>query len=298
MSIYDDTIMLGQNNYGKSDVRIVKVKRDTPLHEIWDLNVRVALEGDFSAAHVGSDNSLLLATDTMRNTVYALAKDHLSTSIESFGLVLVEHFLKVGPNVTKAWIECTQYPWERIRVEGKQHEHAFVRAAGERYARVTADISGSRQVEAGLGNITIMKTTSSGWEQFYREAFTTLPDTNDRILATVVSARWVYAEASNLDFDKLWNNVYQQLLSTFTDHYSPSMQHTLFRIGKAILEKQPEIAKIWLSFPNKHHLLYDLKRFGIENNNEIFHATSEPYGQIEGWVERHNRMHQGSGDRD
>jgi len=134
--------------------------------------------------------------------------------------------------------------------------------------------------------VTVLKTTESGWEDFYREEYTTLPDAHDRILATVVSARWVYGEQSGLDFNQQWSSVYQQILTTFTDHYSPSMQHTLYRIGRAVLEAHPAIDKIHLSFPNKHHLLYDLGRFGLENNGEIFHATSEPYGLIEGTVER------------
>ena len=279
-------IVLGQNNYGKSEVRLVKVKRDADRHELWDLRVDVALEGDFEAAHLEGDNSRLLATDTMRNTVYALAKDHLTTSIEEFGLRLVDHFLEAGPTVERVRVRITGFPWNRIEVNGHGHEHSFVRGSGEREALITGDESGDRRVEAGLDNLLVLKTTASGWEDFYRERFTTLPDTNDRILATIVTAIWSYADSPHLDFDRLWSGVRERILATFTDHYSPSVQNTLYRIGKAVLEEFPEIERIHLSFPNKHHLLYDLERFGIENNNEIFHATSEPYGLIEGTVER------------
>jgi urate oxidase len=280
-------IVLGQNNYGKSDVRLVKVKRDTDRHELWDLRVDVALEGDFEAAHVEGDNSMLLATDTMRNTVYALAKDHLTKSIEEFGLRLVDHFLEAGSTVERVRVRITEFPWNRIEVNGHGHEHSFVRGSGERGAEITGDESGGRHVEAGLDNLLVLKTTASGWEDFYRERFTTLPDTNDRILATNVTASWSYTEKSaDLDFDRLWRGVRDRILATFTDHYSPSVQNTLYRIGRAVLEGFPEIERIHLSFPNKHHLLYDLERFGMENNNEIFHATSEPYGLIEGTVER------------
>jgi len=279
-------IVLGQNNYGKSEVRLVKVKRDADRHELWDLRVDVALEGDFEAAHVEGDNSRLLATDTMRNTVYALAKDHLTTSIEEFGLRLVDHFLEAGPTVERVRVRITGFPWNRIEVNGHGHEHSFVRGTGEREALITGDESGDRRVEAGLDNLLVLKTTASGWEDFYRERFTTLPDTNDRILATIVTASWSYADSTHLDFDRLWSGVRERVLATFTDHYSPSVQNTLYRIGKAVLEEFPEIERIHLSFPNKHHLLYDLERFGMENNNEIYHATSEPYGLIEGTVER------------
>jgi urate oxidase len=279
-------IVLGQNNYGKSGVRIVKVKRDTERHELWDLDVAVALEGDFEAAHVEGDNSKLLATDTMRNTVYALAKDHLTGGIEEFGLGLVDHFLEAGPTVEGVRIEITQLPWDRIEVNGRGHEHSFVRGSGERKTRVTGDESGDRHVEAGLDNLLVMKTTESGWEGFLRERFTTLPDTNDRILATMITANWSYGDRTDLDFDRLWRDVRDQILATFTDHYSPSVQNTLYRIGKAVLEGFSEIQKIHLSFPNKHHILYDLSRFGMENEGEVFWATNEPYGLIEGTVER------------
>jgi urate oxidase len=279
-------IVLGQNSYGKSEVRIVKVKRDTDRHELWDLDVAVALEGDFEAAHVEGDNSKLLATDTMRNTVYALAKDHLTGSVEDFGLALVDHFLEAGPTVKRALVRITEFPWNRIEVDGQPHEHSFVRGAGERTATVTGDEGGARQVEAGLDNLLVMKTTNSGWEGFLREQYTTLPETSDRILATIVTAKWTYGSDTDLDFDRLWRGVRDRILTTFTDHYSPSVQNTLYRIGRAVLEAYPEVQRIHLSFPNKHHVLFDLSRFGVENDNEIFHATSDPYGLIEGTVER------------
>jgi urate oxidase len=277
-------IVLGRNSYGKSEVRLVKVKRDTDRHELRDLTVDVALEGDFEAAHVRGDNTGLLATDTMRNTVYALAKDHLTGSIEEFGLKLVDHFLEAGPTVERARVRITEHPWNRIEVNGRGHEHSFVRGSGERTAAVRGDAGGAR-VEAGIDNLLVLKTTNSGWEGFLRERYTTLPETNDRILATKLTANWTYGDA-DVDFDRLWRGVRDQILATFTDHYSPSVQNTLYRMGEAVLEGFPEIEKIYLSLPNKHHLLYDLERFGMENEGEIFHATSEPYGLIEGSVER------------
>ena len=278
-------IFLGQNNYGKSEIRLVKVKRDTERHELWDLDVRVTFEGDFDAAHIEGDNSLLLATDTMRNTVYALAKDHLTGSIEGFGLALVDHFLEVGPTVTGVRVEITQFVWDRIEVDGRPHEHSFIRGRGERRATVSGEAGGERSVEAGIGDVYVIKTTNSGFEGFLHERFTTLPETNDRILATIVTARWIY-NTTDANFDRLWNDVLQRTLETFTDHYSPSVQNTLYRMGKAVLEEFPEVERLWYSFPNVHHIPYDLARFGIDNEGEIFHATQDPYGQIEGWVER------------
>jgi urate oxidase len=279
-------IVLGQNSYGKSGVRLVKVKRGVGRHDLWDLDVAVALEGDFEVAYVEGDNAVLLATDTMRNTVYALARDHLTGSIEEFGLALVDHFLEAGPTVERAELTITQFPWNRIEIDGRGHEHSFVRASGERTAKVTGAEGGDRSVKAGFDNLLVMKTTQSGWEGFLKERFTTLPDTDDRIFATVATAEWSYGKDVDLDFDGLWGGVRDRILATFTDHYSPSVQNTLYRIGNAVLEAFPEVEKIRLSFPNKHHIPYDLSRFGMDNPNEIFWATDEPYGLIEGSVER------------
>ncbi len=267
-------IFLGQTSYGKSDVRLVKVRRDTDRHELTDVRVDVALEGDFEAAHVRGDNTGLLATDTIRNTVYALAKEHLTGEIEEFGKKLVEHFLEAGPAVERVRVRFTEHLWDRITVDGREHEHSFVRAAGERTATVEGDGGGLR-VGAGIDDLLVLKTTNSGWEGFLRERYTTLPETDDRILSTVVTADWTY-HGTDVDFGGVWRGVREQLLATLTDHYSPSVQNTLYRMGRAVLERFSEIEKIHLSLPNRHHIPYDLQRFGIENEGEVFHADPDP----------------------
>jgi urate oxidase len=287
-------IVLGQNNYGKADVRLFKVFRDQARHEVKDVWVDVAMSGDFTAAHTLGDNTDLLATDTVRNTIYALAKDGLTGSIEEFGQHLIRHFVQAGPKISSVRVKMTEHRWDRISVhnstgEQLEHDHSFTRDVGKHTATVEGDGS-SFTVTSGIDELFILKTTNSGWEGFLREQYTTLPDTNDRILATVVTAHWHYnqtdVDQSNVDYDRVWAGVWQQILETFTDHYSPSMQGTLYQMGKAVLERYPEIEKIHFSFPNKHHIKYNLERFGMDNPNTIFHADAEPHGLIEGWVER------------
>jgi urate oxidase len=278
-------IEMGASNYGKSEVRLVKVARRTDRHDLRDLTVDVALEGNFEAAYVNGDNTDLLATDTMRNSVYALAKDHLTKDIESFGLELVEHFVEAGPTVGRARVRLVEHPWERIEVDGRGHEHSFVRGSGNRTATVMGTAGGVRIVEAGIENLFVLKTTGSGWEGFLREEYTTLPETDDRILATVIAANWSYGN-TEVKFDRCWHGVRRRILETFTNHYSPSAQNTLYRMGKAVLAEFDEVQKIHFSLPNMHHLPFDLSPFGMENEGEIFHATSEPFGLIEGTVER------------
>ena len=280
------TIRLGQNNYGKSRVRLVRVARHPDRHDIADLTVDVALEGDFAAAHVAGDNSGLLATDTMRNTVYALAKGTDVGDLERFGMRLVSHFLEAGPKVTRARIGLVAHPWERLTgAGGAPHEHAFRRTAvGDRVATVAGDGS-SWEIEAGIDGLVVLKTTGSGWEGYERDRYTSLAETDDRIMATEITARWSYRD-TDVDFTAAWHDVRRTILEAFGDHYSPSVQFTLHRMGAAVLETRPEVDRIRFSLPNKHHLLYDLSRFGLENDHEIFHATDEPYGLIEGTIER------------
>jgi len=276
------SVVLGANNYGKSEVRLVKVDRGPDRHELHDLTVDVALSGDFEPAHVQGDNTGLLATDTMRNTVYALARTHPIESPEAFASVLVSHFLQAGPSVTSARVRIVEHPWARLG----EHPHGFQRAAGgEHVATVTGDGTDTT-VEAGIDDLLVLRTTGSGWEGYLHDQYTSLKETADRIMATVVTARWTYSRPSELDFAQLWEGVRATVLEAFGDHYSPSVQFTLHHMGEAVLEAHPEVERIHFSLPNKHHLLYDLSRFGLDNPNEIFHATTEPYGLIEGAVER------------
>jgi urate oxidase len=183
-------------------------------------------------------------------------------------------------------VHIVEHPWARIEVGGRLHEHAFQRGSGgNRVATVVGDGAGV-QIQAGIEDLLVLKTTGSGWEGFLRDQYTTLPETSDRILATIITARWSYRGSGKLDFGAAWRTVHRTILEAFCDHYSPSVQFTLHRMGEAVLDARPEIERISFSLPNKHHLLYDLERFGLENQNEIFQATDEPYGLIEGTVER------------
>ena len=275
-------IVLGDNSYGKSEVRLVKVLRGPAMHVVRDLTVDVALQGDFAAAHVDGDNTGLLATDTMRNTVYALAASDRLEQLESFARRLVSHFVDAGPSVSSARVRIVEHPWARI----DSNPHAFQRDSGGRRVAVVSGDGSRFVVESGLADLSLLKTTGSGWSGFLRDGFTTLSETDDRILATVLGAMWSYGDVDELDYTAVWESARSAILESFGDHYSPSVQFTLRRIGEAVLAAQPAIERIHLSLPNRHHLVFDLERFGLENANEIFQATSEPYGLIEGTVER------------
>jgi urate oxidase len=277
-------IVLGPNNYGKAGNHLVKVVRDGNRHEVRDYRVDVTLSGDYEAVHVAGDNTGAMATDTMRNTVYALAQQNSFESPEEFGLQMVDYLL-AQPRVREARVHVVEQRWDRIAVDGEPHEHSFTKAAGGRHV---ADVSGhgsERHVSAGIEDLSVLKTTQSGWSGFLEGGYRTLRDTDDRILATTVQAEWHYAE-SKADFGRVWTDVQEQIKKTFTDHYSPSVQHTIYRMGQAVLEHFPEIERIRLSLPNKHHILYDLSAFGLPNDREIYYVSVEPYGLIEATIQR------------
>ena len=282
------TIRLGRNQYGKAEVRVVAVDRSSPRHTLVDLNVSSTLRGDFTAAHTAGDNAHVLATDTQKNTVFAFARDGIA-SPEAFGLRLARHFAAAHDWITGARIGIESYGWSRIPVGGRPHHHAFSRDGGEvRTAVVTVDGDGADadvHVLAGLTGLVVLKTTGSEFWGFPRDRYTTLAETRDRILATAVTARWRYTSA-DLDWDAAFAGARAALLEAFAGTHSLALQQSLYAMGEAALERNPDIAEIRLSLPNKHHFLQDLSAFGLDNPDVVYHADDRPYGLIEGTVER------------
>jgi len=277
-------IVLGPNQYGKAEVRVVAVDRSTPRHTLVDLNVSSSLRGDFAAAHTAGDNSHVLTTDAQKNTVFAFARDGIG-SPERFGLRLARHFAGAYDWITGARVAVESYGWDRIRVGGEPHDHAFRKDGSEvRTAVVTVD-GDDVHVLAGLTDLVVLKTTGSEFWGFPRDRFTTLAETRDRILATAVTARWRYT-GTDLDFDAAFDGVRTALLETFASTHSLALQQSLYAMGEAVLERHPEVAEIRLSMPNRHHFLQDLSAYGLDNPDVVYHADDRPYGLIEGAVLR------------
>lgn len=292
-------ISLGRNQYGKAEVRVVTVDRSSDRHVLRDLNLSSALRGDFSAVHLDGDNGHALATDTQKNTVYAFARDGIG-EIEEFGLRLARHFTGAYDWLTGARVEIEEYRWDRIVVDSSAHNHAFSRTGGEvRTTVVTVDGTDEHLV-SGLTGLVVLKTTESGFAGFPRDRYTTLAETDDRILATAVTARWRYGamsfgtgsdydaarQATVSGFAEVYASIRSALLAAFAEGYSSALQQTLYAMGRAVLEAHPQVAEIRLSMPNKHHYLTDLAPYGLENPGVVYHAADRPYGLIEGTVVR------------
>jgi urate oxidase len=277
-------IRLGPNHYGKARIRLVRVLRSPGGDRLRDLTIRVALEGDFEAAHTRGDNASVVATDTMKNTAYALALDHLDGSIEAFGLALARHFLDFG-QVQTATVSIAEARWSPLQQDGAPSDHAFKRDGDlTRTATVAVSAAGAT-VQAGVEELTLMLTRGSAFSGFDRDRYTTLAETEDRIMATKVACRWRYGPGG-LDYDAAFEVVLATLLRVFADHFSPSVQASIWLMGEAALEAHPELEEIHFALPNLHHWPVDLAPFGLRNDGQIYVASSEPHGLIEATVVR------------
>lgn len=279
-------IRILHDNYGKSKVRLLKIDRRDERHEIQNLTIDIALEGDFKAIHKEGDNTLCLPTDTMKNTVYALAGETEGIEpIETFGKRLAGHFLVNNEQVSRAHIHILQHGWKRMKVDGNEHHHSFVKGSGEKR---TADISADRQgdtIHAGVEDLIVMKTTRSGFAGFLKDAYTTLPEMPDRVLSTAIKAVWRYKDADGAS-EEVFTETRELLLKVFSEHDSLSVQHTLYAMGEAVLEARSEIDEIAFSLPNIHCLPVDMTNFGQDNDSRIFVPTDEPHGLIEARLTR------------
>ncbi|MFE4002374.1 factor-independent urate hydroxylase [Nocardioides sp. YIM B13467] len=287
-------IRLGPNQYGKAENRVVRIYRDTPRHQIRDLNVSTALRGSFDDAHTSGDQKDVLPTDTQKNTVFAYAKEIGVASIEEFALALADRFLEACPAAEGARVEIDEYAWDRIQTDdpesgGAGHDHSFVRSGGGvRTTVVNVDGRGEDRVAhvvSGIKDLVVLKSTGSEFHGFLKDEYTTLQETTDRILATSLVARWRYS-GTEVDWDKSYDSIRALLLQRFAEIHSLALQQTLHGMGTSVLEQHGDVAEIKFSAPNKHHFLSDLSPFGLDNPGEVFFAADRPYGLIEASVVR------------
>lgn len=275
-----------EDSYGKSRVRLLKVDKRSPRHEMQSLTLNIALEGDFEAIHKDGDNSLCLPTDTMKNTVYALAGETDDIEpIEKFGRRLADHFLTRCEHVSRARIDIRQHAWDRMAFDEQGHNHSFAIGSREmRIANIDAE-RGASVLNAGVEDLVVLKSAKSGFVGFIKDAYTTLPEVDDRILATSIKSTWRYGSADD-GTDEAWHEIRRCILETFAGHDSLSVQHTLYAMGEAVLNNFAAVAEISFSLPNIHCLPVDITRFGLEDKNCIFIPTDEPHGLIEARLSR------------
>ena len=280
-------MQLLHSQYGKSAVGLLKIFRDGPIHTVKEITVSALVTGEFSCAFLEGENATTVPTDTIKNTIYALARDQFRLDgIEAFGLRLARHFLDKYPAFSGITIELRERGWDRMEVGGVPQPHAFHGSGnGIRTASVRADRTGAPEVTAGISEFEILKSTGSGFIGFPRCEFTTLPETTDRIMATLLHGSWRFSRLPD-DYNRVHTQVREAFLEVFSTQYSRAVQETLFRMASLALERVPELDQVTLRLPNLHYFACDLARFGMTNNNEIFHPAPNPHGDISATVSR------------
>jgi len=278
---------LAGNSYGKSDVRLTKVIRHGDRHELLEFSVDVQLNGEFSESYTQGDNRSIVATDSIKNTVYVLAKERQFSTAEEFAILLAEHFPKTYPQVGMASVNVRQTNWARIMLDEKPHDHAFICGGPElRTAHATVcPKHGISQITAGVIDLMILKTTRSAFKNFVSDRYRTLKDTDDRIFATKLRAHWAFTSQA-VDFASVRERIQSAMLRVFASEMSHAVQQTMYQMGEVAIAAAPEISQISLEMPNKHRIPVNLQPFGLENPNEIFVWTDEPFGLIYATVVR------------
>jgi urate oxidase len=279
-------VPLIKNKYGKGRVRVMRIHRDGDTHEVSQLNVKAMIEGDFARAYTHGDNSTSVSTDTIKNVVNAVARENTGISTEEFCGVLVKKYLDLYPQVTSVTVTAHETKWSRLSFGGKPHPHSFVLDSnGKPFVEITAVRGGATSMMSGLDSFTFMKSTQSGWENYVKDRYTTIPPTNDRMCATSMVASWKWS-GKPASYPAANAKILATLLEVFSTTYSPSVQNSLYHMGEAALAAVPEISEISMACPNIHYILMNLSAFGMDNNNDVFLPTDEPHGQIECTVGR------------
>lgn len=284
------TCKLAANRYGKSRVRLMRVTRYASHHDLDEWTVEILLSGDFETAHTLGDNSKILPTDTMKNTVYFIARESKATSMEEYAKELIGFLLRRNPQVSRVEVSIESHLWKRLTVDGQPHPTAFMHGSDERQTtRVSRRREEPFEIISGLDGLYILKTAQSAFFGYIKDELTTLPETKDRLFGTVLKAEWQYtapAIEDGIDFNKVRRHLREAMLTTFAKHDSLSVQQTLFAMGEAALAHTDIIDEVFMLMPNKHNLLVDLSRFNRDNPNYIFIPTDEPHGTIEATVRR------------
>ena len=277
---------LANHSYGKSDIRLTKVIRDGDRHSLLEFSVDVLLDGDFGRSYTAGDNAKIVATDSMKNTVYVTAKEQQFDSPERFAVLLSKHFCRTYEQVSSASVTIRQTNWARIDVDEKPHDHAFVCGGPDLRTAVAKTTGNTTTLSGGISDLLVLKTTRSVFKGFVTDRYRTLKDADDRIFATKVTAAWDFETAGDGPHNAVADSVRTAMLETFATHMSYAVQETMFEMGKAALAAVPSIGRISLSMPNKHRIPVNLQPFGLTNDNEIFVWTEEPYGKIDAVVTR------------
>ncbi|KAG7194521.1 uncharacterized protein KQ657_004736 [Scheffersomyces spartinae] len=293
------------SSYGKANVKFLKVKKDPSnpkVQDVLEANVQCLLKGNFDVSYTEADNSVIVPTDTVKNTILVEAKNTDVWPIERFAGHLAKHFTSKYSHVDGVEISIVQQRWNKYPVNGKLHDHSFVHEGPETkqtfltYNKKTQELS----LKSCIKDLTVLKSTGSMFYGFNVCDYTILKPTTDRILSTDVFASWefdpkklatlediaTYADAGL--FEDTLKTARDATLELFALENSASVQATMYNMAGKILALVPEVKTVTYELPNKHYILFNLEWKGIKDNTELFYPASDPNGLIKCTVGRTN----------
>ncbi|KAG0157091.1 hypothetical protein PDIDSM_4275 [Penicillium digitatum] len=271
---------LAAARYGKDNVRVCKVQRDekTGIQTVVEMTICVLLEGDIETSYTKADNSVVVATDSIKNTIFIKAKQNPVTPPELFGSILGTHFIEKYNHIHAAHVTIVTHRWVRLDVDGKPHPHSFIKPGSE------------------------TRNTGSQFWGFVRDEYTTLKETWDRLLSTDVAANWQWRRFTGLTevktnfekFNAAWEEARAITLKTFAEDNSASVQATMYKMGEQILAAVPLLDTVEYALPNIHFFEVDLSwHNGLKNTGkdaEVYAPQSNPNGLIKCTVARAGQM--------
>ncbi|HEX9759754.1 MAG TPA: urate oxidase [Candidatus Acidoferrales bacterium] len=279
------TEFLADNSYGAARVRVARVHRHTERHDFQEMDVVIRFEGDFESAFTSGSNKKILPADTIKNTVYAMAREVDEEQIEEFALRMIEHFLAENPQLTVVGVDMAEILWSRVPAGGRPHSHAFHRNGSERRVAMLRGTRDEVVVRSGIENLVLLKTTGSAFEGFLVDPYTTLAESRDQLFSTALNATWLYSRPE-IAYRACWQGVRQIIFDMFADHQSQSVQHTLYAMGEAILRSYDDVAEVHIQLPTRHYQQMDLRAFGFDTNDRVYLPSAEPHGIIEARVRK------------
>nr|8OFK_AAA Chain AAA, Uricase [Gallus gallus]8OFK_BBB Chain BBB, Uricase [Gallus gallus]8OFK_CCC Chain CCC, Uricase [Gallus gallus]8OFK_DDD Chain DDD, Uricase [Gallus gallus]8OH8_AAA Chain AAA, Uricase [Gallus gallus]8OH8_BBB Chain BBB, Uricase [Gallus gallus]8OH8_CCC Chain CCC, Uricase [Gallus gallus]8OH8_DDD Chain DDD, Uricase [Gallus gallus] len=270
--------------YGKNTIKFLRLHREGKKHFVKEVEVCTHLRLTSAHEYLDGNNSFVIPTDTIKNIVLVLAKKNGISSIEQFAIDICKHFMTTFCQVAYVKTYIQEVPWQRQYQNGVPHIHSFILVPdGIRFCEAEQCRNGPLVVCAGIKDLKLMKTTQSGFEGFYRNEHTTLPERNDRILCGEFFCKWSYGECRDFDFDCIWSKVRECILEAFSGppdcgEYSPSYQRTVNCIQMCVLSRVPQVQVIEVILNNNFYNVVDMKALGCTNDKEVLVPVETPYG--------------------
>jgi len=261
--------------YGKHEVSFY---RTHPQKVLFAGRASIDVFGDnFMPAYTEGDNRGVVATDTMKNFVYAMALAFAGDRYELFAEFLGRQFLEHYPQMQSLRIFLRELPFEahsdKLLSGPLDDDYEIV--------ELHLDRAGVQSLRVGRRNLRLVKLTGSAFKSFARDEFTTLPEVTDRPLYIFLDVHWRYPDGgAAIASERLVGSgeVRDVVRKTFDDFVSMSIQHLVHEMGKRVLERFPELSEVSFDAQNR---LWDTSKVSEKDPKiRVFSDPKPAHGSI------------------